>query len=110
MDDTAQLAVVQLLFVDHPKNTLESVPVPFVIFVVLLDVAALDHVGNPTPVVAVVQVILPLFVPVTLVPALFLIVPVPPFLLNVIVFVFAEQLGLYLPLFDIVYPVGHDVV
>jgi hypothetical protein len=83
--------VVAVLLVDHPRNILESVPVPLVMFVVLFDDAPDAHVGNDT-LEPVVQVIEPFVVDVYVVPALFLIVPVPPFLLNVNVFVVAVQL------------------
>ena len=71
-------------------------------FVVLFELAALAHVGNDT-LEPVVQVMLPLVVPVAVVPALFFIVPVPPFLLNVIVFVFTLQT----PPSVLLYPAEH---
>ena len=86
---------------------------PFVRFVWLLLDTVATHVGNPTFAVSVLHVNVAVWteeVIVVDVPAPFLIVPVPPFAFNVIVFVFAEQLGVAVLLPLIVYPVLQLVV
>jgi hypothetical protein len=96
-------ALDAVLLVDQPKNTLSL----FVMLVVLFESVAL-HVGNDIvePVVQVNVVVCE-----DAVTATFFILPAPPLLLNVIVFVFAEQDGVnvLLPL-AIEYPVSQLVV
>ena len=93
IDVDAQSDDVQVLLVDQPRNIAPD----FVILVVLLLVVLDAHVGNATFVASDEQVILPLVVVVYDVPALFLRAPLPPFLFNVMVFVFAVHFAYQVP-------------
>ena len=83
-------AVVEEALVPQPKNLFK----PFVIFVLLFEDADESQLGNDI-LESVAHVVEPSVVPVYVVPALFLIVPVPPFFFNVIVFVFAVAVHVY---------------